>query len=663
MKSEADHKPSTCAPQFIIQSVLTVLITTLCTRWLLPTIHLFEDKRQSQWSPLRASSLSVLSCYGALATGLSLTRRGGNHYYLGMIAWWASIPLGLLGWGSANFIARVATQGGFLAIATALLAPTLYLWSADAFALRRGTWHISEDKSLGIFPLPDLPVEEMVFFFVTNLLLVVASLTFDRCLALARLGLGMRRSASVAEKPTSGLPPYSPSHLPLDSESFSALWATFITADPADVDADDTPSAYARDLSSSLSIISRASKSFYLASLLLPWDVRADLCVLYGFCRAADDCVDDESVTRSVGTAKQDRLALLSDLVAAIYREDLTTADTRRLIREKVASFAKSHGNLDDSARDTLRASASAVVSLRHLVPRSLWDELLRGYERDLEMDMAGLQANFRTMDELVEYAQCVAGCVGEMCVRVVLGRCGAVLPPWGDLDLKRSMQWRKDADGGLHPVHDEGLAKLRGHQDTSVIARGRFLVHHARRMGVALQLVNIARDVVADAVKLRRCYLPEDLLGATPQALSMQKALFAGRVSGGDVDSSQASNGTGSKTSSASTSRPLRNRRSSSAMLSALAPVEPVALRPAVVQLLGIATDLYTASFPAISHLSRESRPTQAGLRAACAVYFSLAKAMMRQKPAQWNQGARVRVSGWKRTTVALMAVYFGRG
>ncbi len=52
-------------------------------------------------------------------------------------------------------------------------------------------------------------------------------------------------------------------------------------------------------------------------------------------------------------------------------------------------------------------------------------------------------------------------------------------------------------------------------------------LLYEARRMGVSLQLVNIARDIVPDSVELRRCYLPADMFDKDDA--HMQAALLNG--------------------------------------------------------------------------------------------------------------------------------------
>lgn len=495
-----------------------------------------------------------------------------------------------------------------------------------------------EATSLNIFPIPDLPIEEMIFFFVTNLLLVIASYTFDRCITLARLGVGVSRR----EHEDSLTPPFSPSHLPLNLETIKALWGTFVVADPPlekPTSTYDGLSAQSRDLATSLNILSNASKSFSMASLLLPWDLRSDLSVLYAFCRAADDCIDDEaSVPESEidhGNAKTRRIALLKDLVASIYKPDSTESQARAAVRATLDRFAEQESNgkgtndLKSRSQEQLRASASSVVPLRKLVPRSLWEELLRGYQKDMQLDLKGLDAALESMEEVIEYAQCVAGCIGEMCVRVVLGRCGVIVPSLEELNLKRTIDLDKET---MEPLGEDDVTLLQrpeGSTSSASRATARYLIHHARRMGVSLQLVNIARDVVDDSVKLRRCYLPRELIERKEPAQPILQALFTGKVS----SDTKLSKGT----------------------------ISPASLRPYCLQLLKIASSLYTASFPSIQALS--SKPTQSGLRAACAVYFAISQSILEQSEEEIRAGKRARMSKWRRAFIATKAVYLGRG
>jgi lycopene cyclase domain-containing protein len=56
-------------------------------------------------------------------------------------------------------------------VAVAVAAPTLYLWVADRIALALGIWHISDRFTTGL-ALFGLPIEEALFFLVTNMLVV-----------------------------------------------------------------------------------------------------------------------------------------------------------------------------------------------------------------------------------------------------------------------------------------------------------------------------------------------------------------------------------------------------------------------------------------------------------------------------------------------------------
>jgi len=87
--------------------------------------------------------------------------------YLRLILVWASPVLaGLWAWAGAEVWAR---RRAYL---LGLAAPTVYLWVADVVAIRLGIWSIDRRFSMGILIL-GLPVEEALFFLVTNLLVVV----------------------------------------------------------------------------------------------------------------------------------------------------------------------------------------------------------------------------------------------------------------------------------------------------------------------------------------------------------------------------------------------------------------------------------------------------------------------------------------------------------
>jgi lycopene cyclase domain-containing protein len=98
----------------------------------------------------------------------------GRAYYLGAILAWAA-PVLALQW---------AIGGGFLwtirrRLALLVVVPTTYLWAVDWLAIELGIWVISPTHTIGVDPL-GLPVEEMTFFLVTNLLVVQGIVLFHR---------------------------------------------------------------------------------------------------------------------------------------------------------------------------------------------------------------------------------------------------------------------------------------------------------------------------------------------------------------------------------------------------------------------------------------------------------------------------------------------------
>lgn len=105
-----------------------------------------------------AGALFWLAC---TATGALLLR--GDTLYLGLLLLWAGPPLALqAAYGGDWLLARAGP------LALAVGAPTLYLWAADRLAIGLGIWeiHVSVGSVLG------LPLEEALFFLLTNLLVV-----------------------------------------------------------------------------------------------------------------------------------------------------------------------------------------------------------------------------------------------------------------------------------------------------------------------------------------------------------------------------------------------------------------------------------------------------------------------------------------------------------
>jgi lycopene cyclase domain-containing protein len=110
-----------------------------------------------------------------------------SYTYLTLILSWALLPV----------LIQVAFGGDVLfrdwrRLMVGVLPPTLYLWLADAIAIRSGTWTISPQQTTGMM-LANLPLEEMVFFFMTNLLIVNGLILIFSPLIRERVKVGWSR--------------------------------------------------------------------------------------------------------------------------------------------------------------------------------------------------------------------------------------------------------------------------------------------------------------------------------------------------------------------------------------------------------------------------------------------------------------------------------------
>ena len=179
------------------------------------------------------------------------------------------------------------------------------------------------------------------------------------------------------------------------------------------------------------------SRSFYLASALLPGGKREAARALYAFCRISDDTVD-ESGANAPAYLEAWRARALALTPPADDPVALAWADTR----------------------------------VRYQIPPQYAEQLLEGVARDLE------QTRYQTFEELAAYSYGVASTVGLMSMHII------------------------------------------GFRDEAAIA-------YAVKLGVALQLTNILRDIREDW-HAGRVYLPQEELAA--YGLS-EEDLAAGRV------------------------------------------------------------------------------------------------------------------------------------
>ena len=165
------------------------------------------------------------------------------------------------------------------------------------------------------------------------------------------------------------------------------------------------------------------SKSFYLASQLLPEEKRSAVRALYAFCRIVDDIVDEDTLTE-----RETHLEYWRDVV-------------------QNASFSD----------ENLVAAAWTDTLARYHIPRHYALQLIDGVNRDIT------QTRYQTFDELATYCYGVASTVGLMSMYIVGFESNEAVP-------------------------------------------------YAIKLGVALQMTNILRDVGED-FRNGRVYLPRDEL------------------------------------------------------------------------------------------------------------------------------------------------------
>ncbi|KAH7079291.1 Lycopene beta-cyclase [Paraphoma chrysanthemicola] len=375
--------------------------------------------------------LGQLLLLGISAWGWQRVREHGQGTYAGLILIWAA-PILLLQWSLAyQFILGLPLTNTVLPI----VLPTIYLWAVDTLALRRGTWVISTGTKYGVHLWDGLEIEEALFFLVTNMLIVFGQLAFDNALAV------------LYTFPT--LFP-NPPNLPPPAVLMSALLASSSNYDRARL----------VGLQEAVQRLKRKSRSFYLASSTFPGPLRADLLLLYSFCRIADDLVDN---AESAEEAKE-WIAKLHQYLDETY-DGLKSSD--------LPSTAV-HAQFPPNTRSALLQLPASKL------PRQPLQDLLHGFEMDLEFNDS---SPIQTESDLKLYAERVAGTVAQMCIQLIFH---------------------------LYPCN-------------MTASEQRKVVEAGNRMGIALQYVNIARDISVDA-RIGRVYLPLDWLKEA--GLTYEKAL-----------------------------------------------------------------------------------------------------------------------------------------
>lgn len=157
---------------FIIQTILSALWTSFCSRWTLNALYLQNTSRVNFYA-IRYAVITIL--VGLMITGWTYAIPATKTFYMGSIIWWTLFVVIVLWYISGPYVVKRYRE-----TLISILLPSLYLCYVDLIALRAQVWHINEATSLEIFLVKDLPLEEITFFFLTNIIVAMGSHAFDK---------------------------------------------------------------------------------------------------------------------------------------------------------------------------------------------------------------------------------------------------------------------------------------------------------------------------------------------------------------------------------------------------------------------------------------------------------------------------------------------------
>ncbi len=149
---------------FVLMTMLTGILTLI----------FLKGAKQGNTAPW-VEKWPVLAIYLLVsAGGWWMLAQGGQWFYLGMILGFF-MPVLALSWAvGGEHIARYA-KPFWLSVACS----SAYLWACDWFAIvRQNIWSVSLERSTGI-NFFGLPLEEMVFFLVVNMVIAQSVMLFS----------------------------------------------------------------------------------------------------------------------------------------------------------------------------------------------------------------------------------------------------------------------------------------------------------------------------------------------------------------------------------------------------------------------------------------------------------------------------------------------------
>lgn len=151
---------------FVVQTLLTGLWVLWLARHLKPAPTPIPHRPRPRLVATAVVALIVLAAVALFASGWQ------PGAYLALEVGWLLIPV-----IPQMFMGADALWHNRRLVLAGLLPPWLYLSAVDSLAIGWDTWTIDPHQSLGIL-LGSLPIEEFIFFGLTNLLIVFGMVLF-----------------------------------------------------------------------------------------------------------------------------------------------------------------------------------------------------------------------------------------------------------------------------------------------------------------------------------------------------------------------------------------------------------------------------------------------------------------------------------------------------
>jgi lycopene cyclase domain-containing protein len=186
---------------FIVQPIMTGLLLFTLARYIKPDALAADSVKIRQIGTGVVAFIWLVSVVLLILTFVS--DQWDAFTYLSLELSWALIPVMIQMAFGADILWRHRKI-----IILSILISTVYLSGADAIAIGSGTWTIDPQQSLNVFIGGVLPIEEFVFFLLTNtlvamgLVLVLAQESLQRAMKIVVLRPLLRLNAQYARLET-----------------------------------------------------------------------------------------------------------------------------------------------------------------------------------------------------------------------------------------------------------------------------------------------------------------------------------------------------------------------------------------------------------------------------------------------------------------------------